>query len=286
MSQIIVNSLLLGGIYVAIGAGFSIIWGIINIINLAHGTLIVLGFFITYFLFKGFGLDPFASLPLAGIALFIFGYVIQRSILNRIVKAPVFITLIVTYGVAILLENLMILLWTADYRSISVSYSGTFLRVWADTIIPVGRLAVLAISLLITLFLHLFISRTSTGKAIRAVRMNVDSSRLVGVNVGRIYCITVGVGSAVAGMVGSLLSVIYPISPISAGLYVGKAFVICVLGGLGDLRSIVLGGMLLALVETIGSAVVGVSFQNIVGFIILIIVLLIRPRGLMGKEFY
>ncbi|MCI0469378.1 MAG: branched-chain amino acid ABC transporter permease, partial [Nitrospirae bacterium] len=165
--QIIVNGLLLGAFYALIGIGFSLVWGVTNIINLAHGAIALLGAYLTYYLFQSLHLDPFASIPIVFAALFLFGYMIQMFIMNKVVKAQIFMLLVLTFGVEIFLVNFMTTFFTADFRSITTGYAGKSL-VLGDIIIPYIRLAVFVICVAIAVVMGLFLERTWTGRAIKA----------------------------------------------------------------------------------------------------------------------
>jgi branched-chain amino acid transport system permease protein len=283
--QVILNGLLLGGLYTCVGLGFSLVWGVMNIINLTHGVLIMLGAYATYWICEFLPVDPFLTVPMSMILLFCFGYLLQRYIFNLVALAPIFITLILTFGVGLALENLALYFWTANVRSVTTPYSGSSFAV-GNLIIPFGRLIIFFIAVSLTVLFFFFMSRTKTGRAITATRMDRDAAKLMGVQIGRIYALTFGIGAAMAGASGSLISMVQGFSPVLGGIYLGKAFVICVLGGLGSMPAVLVGALVLGLVESLSSAIFGPQPKEMIAFILLVLILVIRPSGIMGKAFY
>lgn len=283
--QILINGILLGGLYGLTALGFSLVWGITNIINLAHGVFIVIGAYITYWIFELTGIDPFITIPVSMFILFILGYITQSSIINLVIRAPIFMTLLLTFGIEIALTNIILLTWSADYRMVTPQYSGSGITI-EGIAIPYIRIITFLIAIVLTVLLHLFLTKTKTGNAIRATGMDIIASRLNGVNVSRIYSITFGIGAALAGSAGSLISITHSFSPTIGGSLTLKSFVICVLGGLGSAGGALAGGVLLGLVESFGSVYLGSGFKDAISFAMLVIVLIISPKGILGKEFY
>ncbi|HEX9118218.1 MAG TPA: branched-chain amino acid ABC transporter permease [Anaerolineae bacterium] len=283
--QTIVNGLLLGGLYAAVGLGFSLVWGVMNVINIAHGAIIMLGAYTSYWLFRLYGIDPFLTLPASMLLLFALGYVIQRYIINSVVKTGIFMTLIITWGLNLMLVNLALLLWKGDYRSVTTLYAGTGFQI-GGVIVPYIRVGVVVLALALTLALQLFLTRTRTGNAIIATALNKEAAQLVGVNIGHIYAITYGIGAALAAAAGTLMSSVFVITPVMGDPFIGKAFVVAILGGLGTATGAVVGGLVLGLAETIGGAVIGPSYQEAISFIVLVLVLVIRPQGIIGRKFF
>lgn len=283
--QSLVNGLLLGGVYACVGIGFSLVWGVTNVINLAHGALIMLGAYVTFWAYRGLGLDPFLSLPLAMVVLGALGYAIQRYLVNFVVKSGVFMTLILTFGVQLILIDTALLLFSGDYRAVTPSYSGAGFEA-GPVVLPYIRLAIFGVGLLLTLGLHLFMTRTRTGNAIRATALNKDAALLVGVDIGRIYAVTYALGAALAGAAGALLSTLYTITPVMGQPLLGKAFVIACLGGLGTMWGSLVGGLILGIAETAGASIIGPAYQQAISFGLLVLILVIRPEGIVGKKFY
>lgn len=283
--QVIVNGLLLGGLYGCVGVGFSLIWGVMNLINVAHGAMIMLGAYVTYWLFELYGIDPFLSIPLSMFVLFLLGYAIQKYVINLVIKRGVVMTLVLTFGLQLLLINLALILWKADYRAVTPSYAGTGFHI-GSLVFPYIRLAVLGAALLLTLLLYLFIAKTKMGNAIKATALNKEAAQLVGVNIGRIYAITFGIGAALAGAAGALISAVYTISPIMGQRLIGKSFIVACLGGLGNMAGALIGGLIVGLAETIGGTILGPGYQEAVSFILLVLILVVRPEGILGRKFF
>jgi branched-chain amino acid transport system permease protein len=285
LPQVLVNGLLLGGLYACIAVGFSLIWGVMNLINLAHGSFVLLGAYVTALLNQYFGIDPFLTIPATAVVLFLFGYLVQRHVINRVIGQSVFATLILTFGLNMLLVNLLLLAFTADLRAITVPYGSFAWQLWGLHI-PYVRVAVFAVALVLTAGLALFINRTRLGAAIKATSFDTDAARLVGIDVPRIYGLTFAIGAAMAGTAGSLIAVALAFSPVLGDAYTMKAFVIVVLGGLGSIAGALIAGILLGIIENLASVLLDPGYSEAVGFGLLLLVLVLSPRGLFGKRFY
>ncbi|WP_151446146.1 branched-chain amino acid ABC transporter permease [Lacisediminimonas profundi] len=281
--QVILNGIVLGSLYACIAAGFSLVWGVLNVINLMHGSFIVLGSYLAWGAYNGLGLAPWTTLLIAAPLGFMFGYAIQRGVLNRVIAAPVLVTLTLTFGLDLMLNNAMLVGFRADYRRLILEPALGSLSV-GSLVVPVDRLVATAFALLLTVALYLILRRSRVGRAIVAVRMDRDASRLMGVDVPSIYATAFGLGAAMAVCAGVLLAMIFPISPIASGSYLGKAFVVCVLGGLGSVPGAVVGGLFLGLVESFGSLAFGPEHAVTLSFGLLILFLIFRPQGLLGKR--
>jgi len=283
--QVLINGVLLGGLYACAAIGFSVIWGVMNLINLAHGSMIILGAYITYFINSTTGLDPFLTIPISGAALFLLGFMVQKYLINHVIEGSVFMTLILTFGLDLLLVNMTLLLFTADFRSITPSYAGLGWEIGTIRV-PYARLGVFVFALVLTLILSLFMNRTKLGNAITATSFDKDAAGLVGVNVFQVYAITFGLGAAMAGMAGSLISVLHSFSPVLGGTFTMKAFVIVVLGGLGSVPGAIVGGLILGITENFASVLLEAGYKDAISFILLVAILVLRPRGILGKQFY
>lgn len=279
--QVLVNGVILGSLYAVVALGFSLVWGVMDVINIVHGSMIVIGAYVAFILFKAVGLDPFMSIPVAAFLLFFIGYYIQRYLVNFVVRAGVFISLIMTFGLDQMVMNVLQLIFTGDYRSVTISYAGSNFEM-GGIVIPYVRLVIFFISILLTVALYFYTTRTKIGNAIRATALNRDAARICGVNVPKIYSITMGISAALAGACGCMYSTLQTFTPFDGGYLIGKAFVICVLGGLGTVMGAIVGGVLLGIAETLGATVFDPRAQEIVGFMILVLVLIIRPKGILG----
>jgi branched-chain amino acid transport system permease protein len=282
--QIVINALMLSGILALVALGFSLVWGIMNIVNLAHGPLIVLGAYITFWLQELWGVDPFMSIPVSMIALFALGFALQRFLINNVIRAPLLATFMLTFGLEILLVNLMNYFFKADIRSVTTAYSGSGFNL-GPLRVPYIRLIGLGISLALVYALWLFLNHTRTGNAIRATGMDIEAAQLTGVKVGTIYALTFAIGAALAGAAGSLLSMALAFDPTLGGGYTQRAFVICVLGGLGIVLNVLIGATIYAFIEVFVGAQVPQLSQAIT-FAFLVLLLVLRPQGIAGKAFY
>lgn len=284
-AQILANGLVLGGLYACIAVGFSLVWGVLNVINILHGTFIVLGSYVAFFAFQYFGIHPFISVFLAGGVLYAVGYAIQQTMINRVVTAPVLITLTLTFGLDLILNNAMLVAFTADYRKINLANPLGSLEL-GPVFLPGDRIAAMALALLLTILLYWLLRNTRIGRAIVAVRMDREAAALMGVDVKRVNAVTFGIGALMAGAAGALLSIIYPISPLNSSLFLGKAFVVCVLGGLGSVPGAMIGGLALGIIESFGAFWFGPEHAVTLSFALLLILLFVRPSGLLGKRGY
>ena len=267
-----------------VALGFSLVWGILNIVNLAHGAFIVLGAYITFYLHELAGIDPFLTIPASMLLVFLLGFAIQRMIINRVVRAPILVTFLLTFGLQILIVNLVNYFCKADQRSVTTSYSGTGFDV-GDIRVPYIRLAALAIAVVLVGATAWFLRSTRSGRAIRATGMDIDAARLTGVDVAFIYSLTYGIGAALAAAAGSLLSMMIPFDPNFGNIYTFWAFVISVAGGLGSLGNVLLGAVLMAFVQVFVGAKLP-ALSHAVTFAVLVVLLVIRPHGIAGRSFY
>jgi len=283
--QILANGLVLGGLYACIAAGFSLVWGVLNVINILHGSFIVLGGYLAYYAYAQFGIHPFVSILIAAPVFFALGYALQRTLINRMIAAPVLLTLSLTFGLDLMLSNGMLVAFTADFKKLTLEPPLGILSL-GGIVLPVDRLFAMVLALALTGLLYLVLSRSRIGRAIVAVRMDREAAALMGVNVKRIYAVTFGLGALMAGASGPLLAMIFPISPLSGPIYLGKAFVICVLGGLGSVPGAMIGGLALGVVESFGSLWFGPEHAVTLSFTLLILMLLFRPTGLLGRTGY
>ena len=281
--QVVLNGIVLGTLYACIAAGFSLVWGVLNVINLMHGTFIVLGSYLAWVAYSALGIEPWTTLLIAAPTYFALGYAVQRGLLNRVIAAPVLVTLTLTFGLDLMLNNAMLYFFKADYRRLVLEPPLGSLSL-GSLVVPMDRIVAMGFALLLTLALYVILRRSRVGRAIVAVRMDRDAARLMGVDVPSIYAIAFGLGAAMAGCAGVLLAMIFPISPVASGAYLGKAFVVCVLGGLGSVPGAVIGGIFLGLVESYGSVAFGPEHAVTLSFGLLILFLVFRPQGFLGKR--
>jgi branched-chain amino acid transport system permease protein len=279
-AQYVVNGLLIGSVYACLAVGFSLVWGVLNIINMVHGAFVVLGAYIVIFCVPALGLSPVAVTAIACVSLFVLGYLIQRHLINKVVAAPIFITFTLTFGLDLLLQNFMLRAFSATPRSLQLDY-GSFSV--GGVSVSISRLGAMGLALALTGLLYWLLKRSRIGRAIVAVRMDRHAAALLGIEVERIYAITFGVGALMAAAAGGAAAMIFPITPLLDGIFLGKAFVICVLGGLGSVPGALVGGLALGLLESFGAYTLGSQWSATVGFAVMLLVLTVRPTGLVGR---
>jgi branched-chain amino acid transport system permease protein len=280
--QIVLNGILKGGLYALMAIGMSLIWGVMDIINIAHGSFIMLGAFTTYWLFSLLGMDPFVSLIFSVAILFMLGFGIQKYLINYIIRASAFITLILAFGIEIFINNLALVSWTADVRKVEVPYGAANFSLGNMITIPTIRLLAFFLVIVISLVFFYILNRTNLGRSIRATSQDLDAARLTGVDVARTYAITFGMGVGAAGAAGTLWSILFPISPMMGGILTLKSFVVVIIGGLGSMLGPIIGGLALGVTEALGTSWFGSTYENLIGFTILVLVLILRPKGILG----
>jgi len=285
LGQFIANGLLQGGFYACIGVSFSIIFGIMRIINLAQGTQIILGAYVTYTVSQALRIDPFFTLPVSVIALFILGYLVQKYIINLVAKGGLVITSLITFGLNLILINIALLIWRADFKGTNPWYMGMSFQAIGVTI-PYVRLLIFVIAVLFTISLELFFRKTATGNSIRATALNPKAAQLMGIDIGKTYCLTFAIGSALAGAMGTLFILAMPISPFTGGDFLIILFSVAILGGLGSIRGALFAGIVLGMIESFSVMFMGIEYQKIMLNLFYLLILIFLPMGLMGKRFY
>jgi branched-chain amino acid transport system permease protein len=278
----------LGGLYGAIAMGLSLIFGVMRVINFAHGSFLMIGLFIPFWLWQLFRINPYVSMLAAAPALFILGYLIQATIIAPLFKReramvlePLSV-LMLTAGVGLIIDNMAFMAFGPDFRGITMDFASRALWIGSMLNINYTRLIAFLVSLVMAAALSLFLARSDLGRAIRSTAQNRDAASLCGINVMRIYNITFGLGCAVLGVVGCLMIPFYLVSP-SIGLAFGiRSFIVVVLGGIGSIPGCILGGLILGVVESVAAQVVTATSASIFSFVIFILVLFFRPTGLMG----
>jgi len=283
--QSIANGVLIAGLYAAVTLGLTLVLGVMGIVNFAHGELVMLGAYSTFWLFTFFGMDPLLSIALSGVFLFFIGMFIYRFTIRPILKDPPLNQLLLTLGISIFFQNLAMILWKTDSRSVFTAYSGMSLHLGMVNV-GLTRLITFLIAVGLTALLILFLRRTRSGRAMRAVSENNTASWLIGINVQKTYMLAFGVASALAGASGALVSTImytYPMVGFKLGL---KSFCILVLGGLGNIPGALFGSLLLGITESFVGTYVpeGSGWAEGISFILLIVILIIKPTGLAGTR--
>jgi branched-chain amino acid transport system permease protein len=280
--QTLVNGILAGGILAVVALGFSLVWGIMNIINLAHGAFVMLGAYLAYVLFSAYHIDPFASVPIAFVALFVLGYLIQRFVINFVVRAPILTTFLLTFGLSLLIVNVALLIFHGDAKAVTPAYAGSNFSL-GPVVVPWVKFWTLLAALGITAAMQAFLTRTREGRAIRATALDIGAAQLSGVRVARLYAIVFGLGAGLAGAAGALISLSYPLNPSMGDPFIIKAFVVCVLGGLGSVEGALIGGLVYGVIEAFGSQFISTGLPDAIALVVLLFVLIVRPTGIIGK---
>ena len=276
-----INGLLIGGIYTLVASGLTLIYGVLHIINFAHGSLLMLAMFGVYFLLTKLGVDPYLSLVVMVPAMFAFGYVMYRGLIGKLAQGKDENILLITLGLSILIENLALMFFKGDTRTISVSYSDRMVEL-GPLLLSFPKIVSFLAAMVLCALLGLFIQRTDTGRAIRAVAKERMGARLVGIDVDRVFAISYGIGLATLGAAACLLMPIFYVSPTTGHVFVIVAFTVVVLGGMGSFFGAVVGGLIVGLTESFGGLFLGESLGQIGISLIFILILLFRPQGLFG----
>jgi branched-chain amino acid transport system permease protein len=280
--QGIASGLLIGGVYALVAIGLTLVYGVLNIINFAHGALLVVGMYASYFLFTYFGIDPYLSVFVVIPLLFIIGALSQKIVINPLMNAPAHICVFVTIGLGYFLENFLAFAWSPEYRNIEVSYARSILSL-GEVTIPVTRLVTFALAVFLTLALYLFLKKTDIGKAIRACAQEKDAAVLMGIDTKKIFAITFGIGAACAGAAGAFILPFFYLGPYVGHTFLLTAFIVVVFGSMGNFWGAFLAGLIIGLGESIGEIFLPSAMKEVVSLSIFIIVLFFRPAGLMGQ---
>jgi branched-chain amino acid transport system permease protein len=282
-AQSLISGLLIGGVYALVGIGLTIIFGVMRIINFAQGELLMIGMYLTYYLFYLLGVDPFVSIAITLPIMFLFGAFLQKTVVNRVLDALPQNQILLTLGIGLVISNTTMMLFTSDYKILTTSYSSSSVRVGGISVSE--PLAVsFAITVAITAALYWFLLRTDTGQAIRATAQDRDAAQLMGIDVRRMSVIAFGIGSALAGAAGGLIAPTYYIFPQVGSAFTLKAFVVVVLGGMGSIVGATLSGLIIGTAESLGAAYISSGMKEVVVYVLFLLVLLLKPAGLLGKS--
>jgi branched-chain amino acid transport system permease protein len=281
--QSLLSGILVGGIYALIGIGLTIIFGVMRIINFAHGELLMLGMYLTFYLFHLLGIDPFLSIAVSMPLMFLWGAFLQKTIINRVLGALPENQILLTVGLGLIMSNTAMLLFTSDYKILSTRYSSSSFQVAGISVS--GQLGIsFLITAAITAALYWFLIKTDTGQAIRATAQDRDAAQLMGINVKRMSVIAFGLGTALAGTAGALFSPTYYIFPQVGGPFTLKAFVIVVLGGMGSIVGATLGGVIVGATESLAAVYISSGLKELFVYALFLLIMLFKPSGLLGKS--
>jgi branched-chain amino acid transport system permease protein len=280
--QLVINGLLLGGMYGLISIGLTLIFGVLEIVNFAHGEFLMLSMYAAFWFFQLYGIDPYLSLVIIIPLFFLLGSAVQRITIQPILNAPPLNQIFMTVGLSMVLQNAALFVWTADYRTMKTSYSALTLKT-AGLIISFPRLVAFLLAMAIIAALLIFLKKTYTGKAIRALAQERKAAMLMGINVYRTYQIAFGIGIACVGAAGAMLMPVYFVFPSVGSLFVLIAFVVVILGGYNSLVGSLAGGLIIGVVESFSGFFVSPHLKEAIYFVIFILILLFKPTGLFGR---
>jgi branched-chain amino acid transport system permease protein len=281
VAQAVVNGLLIGGIYALVSIGVTLIFGVVKIVNFAQGEFVMLGMYISFFLATSYGIDPLVSLVVSMPALFIVGVLLQRFLIRRVLGLGDMPQIFLTFALSLLLVNIALLLFTANYRTVNTPYTEMTIHL-GPLYIAVAKLIAFVVAMLLSGMLWVFLHTTDLGKAMRAAAQNREVAMLMGINPDRVFCVAVGVALALAGAAGSLLMPFYPAYPLVGQVFVLMAFVAVVLGTLGNVTGALIASLMMGVAESLGIQFVGADSGLIVVFAMLLLTLAVRPSGLFG----
>jgi len=281
--QSLIDGLLMGGVYSLVAIGLTLIFGVMRVVNFAHGTLMMLGMYTTYWSFSLLHIDPYLSILITIPVLFLIGAMFQKFLITPIIDAPEHNQLLLTLGVSLFLENLVVFLWSPNYRVTRTSYEFAYLYL-GDISISLMRVLAFATSMIVAAIVYFLLTKTDLGKAIRAASEEPRGALLMGINVRRIYWITFGIGSACAGVAGSATAPFFPVYPTVGGLFVITAFLVVVLGGMGSVLGAFVGGLIIGVADGVGSMIFPGAMKSIISFVLFILILLFKPTGLFGSS--
>jgi len=282
VAQLLVNTLQIGAVYVLFSLGLTLVFGVMKVINFAHGDLVMVGMYSTWLLFQHWHVDPFLSIVITGPLLFLLGAALQRGFIQRVLGAAEENQILLTIGLGLLLSNTAMLLFTSDYQLLTTSYSSTSYSVLGVSVSE-PLLFAFIVTAVVALALYAFLMTTDTGAAIRATAQDREAAQLMGINVTRMSMLAFGIGSALAGIAGALISPTYYIFPQVGHAFTLKSFVIVVLGGMGSVIGATVGGVLIGVVESLAAMYLASGLKEAVVFGLFLLLLLFRPAGLLGR---
>jgi branched-chain amino acid transport system permease protein len=281
VGQAVVNGLLIGGIYALVSIGVTLIFGVVKIVNFAQGEFVMIGMYISFFLFTQFGIDPLVSLVVSMPVLFVIGVLVQHFLIRRVLGLNDMPQIFLTFALSLLLMNSGLMLFTANYRTVHTWYSDEALHI-GPIYVPVAKLIAFVLAMVLSGVLWVFLHATDLGKAMRAASQNRGVAVLMGINPNRVFCVALGIALALAGAAGSLLMPFYPAYPMVGQSFTLMAFVAVVLGTLGNVIGALVASLMMGVAESLGIQFIGADSGLIVVFLMLLLTLAFRPSGLGG----
>lgn len=281
--QPVVNGILLGGLYSAVAVGLSMMFGIVRLINLAHGDLMIAASYLALVMAGQIGLSPFPALLLVAPVLFVTGYLLQKFLFNRALRSGPVPPIIVALGVSIVLQHALLLIFTPDAQTIATRLSLLTIPVSSSVSIPLIYLVGFLVGCGVIVLVHVLVKRTFLGRAIRAASEDEDTAGLMGIDTEQVYCYAMGIAAATAAIAGVLVGMTFTFYPHSGPQYLLVAFGVVIIGGVGSVAGTLVGGIVLGLAQLVGSHIFGPGYQLLCGYLVLLVILTIRPSGLFGR---
>jgi len=282
--QPLLSGILTGGVYALAGMGMSLVFGVMNISNFAHGDLMMLGMYMAFFAFTLLHIDPYVSLVLIIPTAFLFGFMLEKLFINRVIHHPHQNQILLTIGLGLIMSNTALLAFTSDPKILTTTYSSSAFNLPGGISLSVPLLISFLITGVTIAILYLFLAKSRTGMALRATSQNREAAQLMGINVAKMSAIAFGIGTALAATAGALIAPTYYIHPLAGHSFLLKAFTICVLGGLGSVVGAGVGGIIIGVVEAMSSTYWSTDWKDVIVFVLFLAVLLFRPQGLFGKK--
>jgi branched-chain amino acid transport system permease protein len=278
----LLSGLGIGGLFAVTALGLSLVFGVMRLINLAHGEFIVLGSYVAFYLTQHGGIDPLLGMLIAALVVGLIAYPMQHYLLSPVMSRGAEAPLLITFGVSVVLQNLFIRYFSADVRSLDAPYAQSNISLLGVKL-PVVYIISLALALVLLAATHLLVTRTAFGRRLRASSEDAVAAEVMGVNVKRVYSATYALAAAAAAIGGVLVGLVFSFSPTTGTTYLVTGFAVVVLGGVGSIKGTLLGGLLLGVIESLGAAFIGDGWRDFIGFVVFLIVLSIRPQGLFGQ---
>jgi branched-chain amino acid transport system permease protein len=283
LAQLLVSTILLAGIYSLIAVGLTLIFGVMRVVNFAHGEFLMVGMYLAFWAFTLLALDPYVALVASLPFLFLIGWASYRLVMKGVIHTSHNVQIFTTVGLSVALQNAALVLWTGDFRFVRAQHYALVVRV-GETAFNLGQVAAFAVATALTATLFAFMKWSYTGRVMRATAQDREAAAVMGIDTDRVYALTWTIGIACVGVAGVLLAPLYPVYPTAGLQFVLIAYVVVVLGGLGDIVGAVLGSLIVAAVEVVGSYVVGTAWKEVLYFLLFIAILLVRPAGLFGQR--
>ncbi|HZD02595.1 MAG TPA: branched-chain amino acid ABC transporter permease [Actinomycetes bacterium] len=283
LAQAIVQGLEVGGFYAVLASGLTLIFGIMNVVNVAHGALLVLAGLVTFELWRTTGIDPLLTIPLTTPVMFAAGWVLYRTLVRRVRGAPASMSVLLTFALALAIEGVMVMVWKNVFRSVTPSYVTQAFHIGGLTVGKVDLYG-FAVAVAVLALMYLLLTRTWMGRAIRSTMENPQGAQLVGVRVGDVSAFAFALGVATVGAAGAILALRQPIFPASHYIWISRGLGIIVLGGMGSLPGALVGALVLGVAETVTTTYLSARWSPVMFYVAIMVVLLVRPHGLLGER--